>query len=79
MPKVLSLKLNDDIFREVEDIVHKIKTSRNAYINEALAFYNKENKRKLIRKQLEFESKLVRDNSMQVLQEFEKLEDPILE
>ena len=50
MAKVLSLKLGDDIFREVEDIIHKIKKSRNAYINEALAFYNQENRKKILKK-----------------------------
>jgi len=79
MAKVLSLKLRDDIFREVEDIIHKIKKSRNAYINEALAFYNQENRKKLLRKTLELESRLVRKNSLEVLEEFEKLEDRILE
>lgn len=79
MPKVLSLKLKDDIFEEVEEIIHKIKKSRNAYINDALDFYNRENRRKFIKKQLEYESKLVRESSMKTLEEFEKLEDPILE
>ena len=79
MPKVLSLKLKDDIFLEVEDIIRKIRKSRNAYINEALDSYNKENKRKLIREQLQYESKLVRENSLKALEEFEKLEDPVLE
>lgn len=79
MAKVLSLKLRDDIFREVEDIIHKIKKSRNAYINEALAFYNQENRKKLLKRALEIESQLVRKNSLEVLEEFEKLEDRILE
>jgi metal-responsive CopG/Arc/MetJ family transcriptional regulator len=79
MAKVLSLKLRDDIFQEIEDIIHKIKKSRNAYINEALAFYNQENRKKLLKKALELESQLVRKNSLEVLEEFEKLEDRILE
>jgi ribosomal 50S subunit-associated protein YjgA (DUF615 family) len=79
MAKSLSLKLNDDIFEEVEDIIHKIKIPRNKYINEALSLYNQLNRKKIIKKQLEFESKLVRENSMEVLEEFEKLEDNILE
>jgi len=79
MPKVLSLKLKNDIFLEAEDILRKIGKSRNAYINEALDSYNKENKRKLIREQLQYESKIVRENSLKTLEEFEKLEDPVLE
>lgn len=73
--KILSLKLKEEIFNEVEDVVHEIHVSRNAYINKALAFYNKLNKRRLLRKKLWKESNLVRDVSLNVLSEFEKLED----
>ncbi len=41
MSKTLSLKLKDDIFSETEDILEEIKKPRNAYINDALGFYNK--------------------------------------
>jgi len=79
MAKVLSLKLRDDIFQEVEDILKNIKIPRNTYINEALAFYNLKNRKKILKKQLEVESRLVRQNSLEVLEEFEKLEDGIFE
>lgn len=73
--KNLSLKLEDDIFCETEKIVAKVKKNRNRYINEAIAFYNKLHKRKLLSKQLSKESKLVSEDSMKVLAEFEKLND----
>ena len=73
--KVLSLKLRETIFEEVERIVHTIHVSRNSYINEALLFFNKLNQRKLLRKKLEKESRAVREVSLEVLSEFEKLED----
>lgn len=73
--KLLSLKLQDEIFKEVEQIVHNIHMPRNAYINKALSFYNKLQKRKLSKKQLEKESQIVRENSLEVLREFEKLDD----
>ena len=73
--KVLSLKLQETIFEEVERIVHAIHVSRNAYINEALLFFNKLNQRKLLRKKLQKESRAVYDVSLEVLSEFEKLED----
>ena len=79
MPKLLSLKVRDDVFQEVEDIIRRIKVSRNAYINDALSLYNQLNRKKFIKNQLELESKLVRENSLEVLDEFEKLEDKILE
>lgn len=73
--KVLSLKLKDEVFSEAEKLIEKIHVSRNAYINQALAFYNKVNKRRLLRKQLERESGETRAVSLEVLREMEKLDD----
>jgi len=79
MSKALSLKVKDDIFKEVEEIVHQTNIPRNAYINQALSFYNKFNKRKLLKGKLHYESYLVKNNSLEVLEEFEKIEDEIQE
>jgi hypothetical protein len=79
MSKPISIKIKDDIFKEVEEIIHQTNIPRNAYINQALCFYNKLTKRKLIKKQLQYESNLVKHNSLEVLEEFEKLEDEIQE
>jgi len=46
--------------------------SRNAYINQALDFFNKMNHRKLLRKKLKNELGLVNASSIEVLKEFEK-------
>ena len=73
--KLLSLKLDENIFRDTESILSGIKKSRNRYINEAIDFYNKLNKRKLIARRLVKESKLVGPESLNVLSEFEKLQD----
>ncbi len=73
--KVLSLKLKDEVFSEAEKLIEKIHVSRNAYINQALTFYNKVNKRRLLRKQLERESRETRAVSLEVLREMEKLDD----
>ena len=75
--KVLSLKLREEVFDEVESVVKKIHVPRNAYINQALLIFNKLNKRKFLRKQLVNESKLVQTVSMDVLKEMEKLEDDL--
>lgn len=72
--KTLSLKLDDAVFRETEQVVHHIKKSRNRYINDALDFYNKVQKRKLLALRLEKESKLVRDESLKVLHDFEMID-----
>jgi len=73
--KTLSLKLDDDIFDETEDVLLKLKKSRNRYINEAVDYYNRINRRNLISKKLSRESKLVKRESLAVLAEFETLQD----
>lgn len=73
--KNLSLKLEDDIFLETEKILTKVKKNRNRYINEAIEFYNRLHRRRLLAKQLSKESKIVAMDSLEVLAEFEKLND----
>jgi predicted transcriptional regulator len=73
--KTLSLKLDDLVYQETEQVLDKIKKPRNRYINEALAYYNRIQKKKIIAKMLEKESKLVSDESLKVLAEFENLEE----
>ena len=73
--KTLSLKLDDKIFDEAEEITSKLNLARNRYIHEAVSIYNTLNKRRLIKKQLSKESKLTSKDSMEVLREFEKLMD----
>ncbi len=73
--KTLSLKLDDKIFEEAEELTAKLKLARNRYINEAVSIYNLYNKRRLLKKQLMKESKLTRKDSMDILHEFEKLID----
>ena len=73
--KNLSLKLDDAIYQETELVVKEIKTSRNRYINEALTYYNRLQKEKIIAEKLKTESALVQEESMKVLTEFEKIEN----
>ena len=73
--KIISLKIDDSIFADTVSIVSLIKKSRNRYINEAIDFFNKIQKRKIIEQKLQKESDLVKENSMSVLKEFESLED----
>ena len=72
--KTLSLKLDETVFIETEQVLQHVKKSRNRYINDALEFYNKIQKRKLIASKLEKESKLLKDESLLVLHEFEALD-----
>jgi hypothetical protein len=73
--KTLSLKLDDSIFDETELLLAKVKKSRNRYINEAVDYYNRVNRRNLIAQKLSKESRLVQKESLVVLSEFESLYD----
>jgi len=73
--KTLSIKLDDVVFEETEQLLQKIKKPRNRYINEALQYYNRLQRNQLLANILAAESKLVSGDSMQVLKEFEALED----
>ncbi len=73
--KTLSLKLDDIVYEETEQLLEKIKKPRNRYINEALQYYNRIQKRKIISNLLVLESKLVSEESMNVLSEFENLDE----
>ena len=73
--KTLSLKLDDKIFDDAEEITSKLKLARNRYINEAVSIYNLYYKRRILKNQLAKESAIVSRDSMVVLREFEKLID----
>lgn len=72
--KTISLKIDDSIFGETEKILSKIKKPRNRYINEALDFYNRIQKRKILELKLKKESALVKNESLSVLNEFEEID-----
>ena len=72
--KTISLKIDDTIFGETEGILDSIKKPRNRYINEAIEYYNKIQSRAILEKKLKFESLLVREDSMNVLTEFENID-----
>lgn len=73
--KTISLKIDNPIFEETEVILESLKKPRNRYINEALDYYNKLQHRNLLAKQLKIESQLVSKESLEVLNEFEMLEE----
>jgi predicted transcriptional regulator len=72
--KTVSLKIDDSIFGETEKILSKIKKPRNRYINEAIDYYNKLQRRAIIEKKLKEESDLVKTDSMDVLKDFEEID-----
>lgn len=72
--KTVSLKIDSSIFEEAEKILKNTNISRNRYINDALDYYNKIQKRKYLEKKLKAESLLVGEESMKVNQEFDAIE-----
>jgi predicted transcriptional regulator len=72
--KTVSLKIDDSIFGETEKILSRIKKPRNRYINEALEYYNRIQKRMILEKKLKKESELVKMDSISVLKEFEDID-----
>ena len=79
MSKVLTLKLKDEIFEAVEKVLKKEGIPRNRYINNAIDYYNKLNRRRILKTQYLAEAKLVRESSLEVLEEFEQFEENIPE
>ena len=73
--KTISLRLPEALLSELEQKVEQAATSRNRYINDAIAFYNDFLERQALAKQFAEESRLVREDSLRVLAEFEMLED----
>jgi hypothetical protein len=72
--KTVSLKIDDSIFGDTERILSRIKKPRNRYINEALDYYNRIQRRMLLEKKLKSESEIVKTDSMTVLKDFEEIE-----
>ena len=73
--KNIALKLDDDIFKETEELVQQLNESRNRYINKALNYFNHMQREYLLTHLLAADSKIVSDESLKVLAEFEKLDD----
>jgi predicted transcriptional regulator len=72
--KTVSLNIDDSIFGETEKILSRIRIPRNRYINEAIEYYNKVQKRQILEKGLKAESNLVKNDSMNVLKDFENID-----
>ena len=72
--KTVSLKIDDAIFGETEKILSSVKKPRNRYINEAIDYYNRFQKRLILEKRLKKESELVKKDSMTVLKDFEEID-----
>ena len=69
--KSLSLKLDEKVFDDTEEITKELKIARNRYINDALELYNKFNQRLLLEKQIKQEIDECRESSMEVMRDWE--------
>jgi hypothetical protein len=72
--KTVSLKIDDSIFGETERILSRIKKTRNRYINEAIDYYNRYQRRMILEIKLKSESDIVKKESLTVLNEFERID-----
>lgn len=72
--KTVSLKIDDSIFGETEKILTRIKMPRNRYINEAIDYYNRIQRRQILEKRLKSESALVKKDSLSALKDFERID-----
>lgn len=75
MSKALSLKMDDQVFEETEGILRKIRVPRNAYINQAVEFYNRCQKKLLLKKKFRKDVEILREDTKKFLKDFELLED----
>jgi len=75
--RAIALKMDELIFEETEKILLMSKKPRNRYINEAVRYYNNFQKRLLLEKVLQKESQEVAASSMEVLKEFESIDDEL--
>jgi hypothetical protein len=73
--KTLSLKIDDWIFKQTEEILLEKEKSRNRYINDALVYYNKMQKRQMLESVLKKASHDCKKSSMEVLKEFETIDN----
>lgn len=75
MSKALSLKLDDRLFEETESLLRKVRVPRNAYINQAVALFNRLQKRRLVKKRLRQDARLLQEETKRFIRDFELLED----
>ena len=72
--KVISLNMDEMIFNETERIVSLLKKPRNRYINEAVDHYNRFQRRMMLEQKLQKESDIVKEDSLNILKDFEEID-----
>lgn len=69
--------MDEATFKSADEAARRLGMPRNAYINKAVRFFNRLNRRKLLAQELARDSKLVDQESAKVLREFESLGDEL--
>jgi predicted transcriptional regulator len=77
--KSLSLKLQDDIFQATEKMVETLKKPRNTYLNEAIAYYNKYQRRLWLEKQFAIDIALAGEDSAEMARSLENLDPHLID
>lgn len=75
MSKVLSLKLDEQAFKETERIRKRLNLPRNTYIRKALDHFNALYNRKALAQDYQKASRRLASKHLEFLQETESLED----
>ncbi len=73
MSKSLSLNLEDELLREVDDAAKELQVPREALLRRAIENYIHQIARRKLRVKLRKESSMTADESMRVLKEFEAI------
>ncbi len=69
--KSILLKIDDELFQELEEVCKETKTSKTSFIKKAIIAYQKKIEEIKLNKQLVKESWMVREDSMEINKEFE--------
>ena len=65
--------MDDATFKEMEELLFILKKPRDNYLNEAITFYNKVQKREILEQKLRLDAELLKDNSLAALKDFEDI------
>jgi len=69
--KSILLKIDDELFADLEEVCKEIKTSKTSFIKKAIIAYQKKIEEINLSKQFAKESMMVREESMKINKEFE--------
>lgn len=75
MSKLISVKIDEKVLEGIDEMVKNLNISRNKFVNEAIVEYTKMQKRAALEEQIRIASFMVRESGMEVLKEFEALDD----